>query len=228
MEKRAIAIVSGGIDSTTLLAKLINEGYEVDVLSFLYGQRNTFEINKVKKIAKSYNVVTHKIIKLNLDQIGGSALTAEIDVPKNNYDKNSSDKDIPVTYVPARNTIFLSYALGWAEVRKINHIFFGAHIVDYSNYPDCRPEYIDAFEKMANLATEMGIKGKKIFIEAPFVKMAKSDIIKIGLDLGVDYSETISCYDPSLEGKSCGKCDACIIRLEGFAKNNKKDPIEYQ
>lgn len=228
MKKKAIAMVSGGIDSATLLAYLIDKNYEVEVLSFEYGQKNTFELERAKDLVKNYEIKVHKIIKLNLDQIGGSALTDNIEVPKNSYNKNYDDKDIPVTYVPARNTIFLSYALAWGEVRKINNIFFGAHIVDYSNYPDCRPEYISSYEKMANLATEMGVNGNRISIEAPFVKMSKADIIKIGINLGVDYSKTISCYDPSEDGKSCGMCDACIIRLDGFAKNNMRDPIEYQ
>lgn len=227
MKKRGLVLVSGGIDSSTLLAYILNEGYEVDVLSFRYGQRNSIELQKVKNLLQNYKINSHQIIDINLQQIGGSSLTDNIEVPKNSYNPDSPPDEIPATYVPARNTIFLSYALAVAEVKKINNIFFGAHIVDYSNYPDCRPEYIKAFELMANLGTEMGSKGEKITINAPFVMKSKTEIVKIGTELNVDFFNTISCYDPSAEGKSCGKCDACIIRLKAFAENNLIDPIEY-
>lgn len=227
MQNRALVIASGGIDSSTLIAYILNQGYQLEVLTFLYGQRNIFEVQKLQEFLQDYSIQGHKILRLNLQDIGGSALTSNINVPKNSYNPNSSIDDIPVTYVPARNTIFLSYALAVAEVKEINNIFFGAHIVDYSNYPDCRPEYIKAFEKMANLGTSLGAQGKKISIKAPFVKMSKTEIVKLGNKLKVDYSKTISCYDPDPHGRSCGRCDACIIRLKAFDENNLKDPIGY-
>ncbi len=225
-KRNALILMSGGIDSSTLLAYIIDKGFTPYILSFDYSQRNKVEIEKVKEFVKDYDIKMHKILKANFGDIGGSALTDNIEVPKDAFDASSPEDEIPVTYVPARNTIFLSYAVAVAETLKIQDIFFGAHIYDYSNYPDCRPEYIEAFEKMANLGTEMGVTGKKISINAPFVKMSKADIVKIGLGLNVDYSKTLSCYDPS-EGVSCGHCDACIIRKKAFEENGVQDPIKY-
>jgi 7-cyano-7-deazaguanine synthase len=225
--KKAVVLVSGGIDSSTVLAIMESEGYEIYALSFNYMQRQQIEITKIKQFIKTYNVKEHKILSMDLGIIGGSALTdSNIDVPK--YD-NSADigNSIPITYVPARNTIFLSYALGYAEVIGSSDIFIGIHATDYANYPDCRPEYIKSFENMANLATAVGVGGSKIRIHAPLIDMSKSDIIATGLKLGVDFSNTISCYDPSDDGKSCGQCHACLIRLSAFKENNKEDPIFY-
>ncbi len=220
--KKAILLLSGGLDSATTLAIAKKQGYKIYALSFDYGQRHNIELEKCKKIAKAYCITEHQIITINLRLFGGSALTSDIAVPK---DRNLEDHKIPTTYVPARNTIFLSYALAYAEVVGAFDIFIGANMLDYSGYPDCRYEYLDAYEKMANLATAATVSGeKKISINAPLLKMTKAQIIKKGLDLGVDYSLTLSCYDPSMEGKPCGHCDACQIRNKGFADNNMTDP----
>lgn len=220
--KKAVVLLSGGLDSTTVLAIAKNNSFEPYAISFKYGQRHETEISAAKKVAGKMGVAAHKIAELDLRIFGGSALTDNIDVPKN---REMSNTDIPVTYVPARNTIFLSFALAYAETIGAFDIFIGANIVDYSGYPDCRPEYLQAFENMANLATAASVQGKgKFKIHAPLLKMTKAEIIKEGLKLGVDYSITTSCYDPSPEGKFCGKCDSCLHRNKGFAENGISDP----
>ncbi|NRA73206.1 MAG: 7-cyano-7-deazaguanine synthase QueC [Rickettsiales bacterium] len=227
--KKAVVLLSGGIDSTTVLEIAKRKNFNICALSFDYNQRHSIELDKAKKIAqKNQSVSEHKIIKLDLRAIGGSALTTNIDVPKDNYYESLNTNNIPITYVPARNTIFLSIALGIAEVIGALDIFIGANVVDYSNYPDCRPEYLEAFEKMANLATASGAQGNNIKIHAPLLMLSKDSIIKKGIELGVDYSETISCYDPNPLGASCGKCDSCIIRKNAFTNLKIKDPIIYE
>lgn len=225
--KKAVILISGGVDSATVLAMMQTMNYEIHALSFNYSQRHKVELDRVKQTLVDYNVKAHKIINIDLKAFGGSALTDnEISVPK--YDKTDDLKDeIPLTYVPARNTIFLSYALAYAEIINACDIFIGVHATDYSNYPDCRPEYIKSFEEMANLATKIAIEGKKIKIHTPIIDMTKAEIVKTGLRLGVNYSKTISCYDPSLDELSCGKCHACLLRLQAFKENNINDPIPY-
>lgn len=226
-EKKAVILSSGGLDSTTVIAIAKSEGYLIYSLSFSYAQRHFVELEAAKKIAEIIGVEKHLVINLDLNKIGGSALTDSIDVPKNRNEEAFS-ADIPVTYVPARNTIFLSYALAWAEVIKSSDIFIGVNAVDYSGYPDCRPEYIEAFEKMANLATKAGVDGlTSIKINTPLLNMSKAQIIKKGIELGVDYSLTHSCYDPNPDGVACGQCDSCILRKKGFKEAGVKDPIKY-
>jgi len=221
--KKAILLLSGGLDSATTLAIMKSRGYEVYAISFSYGQRHSIELEVAKNVAKDLSVKEHKIIDINMRSFGGSALTDDIDVPK---DRDMEDEQIPITYVPARNTIFLSFALAYAEVVGTFDIFIGANVLDYSGYPDCRPEYLQAFEDMANLATKATVEGQgKIKIHAPLIELSKSEIIKKGLELGVDYANTISCYDPSPEGKSCGHCDSCQLRIKGFADNGMSDPV---
>jgi len=220
--KKAIVLSSGGIDSTTAMAIAKAENYELYSLTFDYGQRHKVEIESAKKVADFFCVKEHKIIVIGLGEIGGSALTDKIDVPTD----NTSDK-IPVTYVPARNTIFLAIALAWAEVVGSNDIFIGANTVDYSGYPDCRTEYLKTFENLANLGTKAGIKGKKIKIHAPLLRMSKAEIIKKGIELGINYSITWSCYNPRTDDKACGKCDSCKFRLKGFLEAGYKDPVKY-
>ncbi len=224
---KAVVLLSGGLDSTTVLAIAQSEGYETYALSFRYGQRHTQELDQAALIAKYYKVADHKIASIDLGLFGGSALTDEtIAVPK---DRDTEDKTIPVTYVPARNTIFLAYALGYAEVMGAYDIFIGVNAVDYSGYPDCRPEFIRSFEQTANLATAAGVKGKGHFrVHTPLITLSKREIIAKGLKLGVDYSLTLSCYDPSKEGHACGHCDACQLRLKGFADAGLSDPASYQ
>jgi len=225
--KKAIVLLSGGLDSTTVLAHAKKEGYEVYALSFYYGQRHQFELEAAKKIARYYQVAEHKIATIDLRLFGGSALTDEIAVPKGRSEEEM-DAAIPVTYVPARNTIFLSFGLAYAEVVGAKHIFIGVNAVDYSGYPDCRPEYIAAYEKMANLATKAGVEAaEELTIHTPLIDLTKSEIIQMGLDLGVDYGMTFTCYDPNTEGHACGVCDACILRLKGFEGLGKKDAIVY-
>lgn len=224
--KKAVLLLSGGLDSTTVLEIAKSQGFEVYALSFRYGQRHSIELNAVAQILKRSPVKAHQIIDMDLRAFGGSALTDHIDVPKSPEFKHSTE--IPVTYVPARNTIFLSFALGYAETIGAQDIFLGVNAVDYSNYPDCRPEFINAFERLANLATAAGVTGKEIKIQAPLLKMNKAQIIQTGLALGVDYSITNSCYDPSPQGESCGQCDACHLRLIGFKENGLIDPAPYQ
>ena len=225
--KKAIVLLSGGLDSTTVLAAAINKGFDIIALSFNYGQRHNYEIQCAREIASSYNVIKHQIANIDLGAIGGSALTDDIDVPKNR-DTVKMDSDIPITYVPARNTIFLSYALALAEVENTFHIFIGVNALDYSGYPDCRPEYIESFQKMGRLATKSGVEEtEQLIIHTPLIDLKKSEIIKLGIELGVDYSKTHSCYDPLGKDKPCGKCDACILRIKGFLDAGASDPLNY-
>ncbi|MBI4744726.1 MAG: 7-cyano-7-deazaguanine synthase QueC [Actinobacteria bacterium] len=225
MEKKAVVLSSGGIDSTTTLAITKSEGYKIHSISFNYGQRHIIELEKAKKIAEYFKVEKHIIVDVDLRKIGGSALTAEVDVPKERNEVQIS-REIPVTYVPARNVIFLSIASALAESIGSSDIFIGVSAIDYSGYPDCRPEFISSFEKMINLATKAGVEGKKLVIHAPLANLTKGEIIRKGIELGVDYSITHSCYDP-VDGKACGKCDSCILRLKGFKEAGTKDPVEY-
>jgi len=225
---KAVVLLSGGIDSATMLAIAQNMGFDIYALSFRYGQRHVVELEAAKRIARSSNVVEHLIIDIDLRKIGGSALTADIAVPKSRSVEQMG-KDIPVTYVPARNTIFLSYALAWAEVIETGDIFIGVNALDYSGYPDCRPEYIAAYEKMANLATKAGVEDRqRLKIHTPLIQMSKSQIIQKGIELGVDYSLTHSCYDPSASGDACGECDSCLLRLKGFKDAGVKDTVRYK
>ena len=229
MTDKAIILLSGGIDSATAMAIAKSKGKEIYSLSFRYGQRHSIELEASKKIAQSLGAKEHKIIDIDLRQFGASALTDEIDVPKHeSVEEIEKQKEIPITYVPARNTIFLSYALGWAEVLKADSIYIGVTAVDYSGYPDCRPEFIEAFEKMANLATKTGVTKEAVLkIETPLINLSKAQIIQTGSKLGVDYSITISCYDPDLKGRSCGRCDSCLHRIKGFKEAGIKDPTSY-
>ena len=221
---KAVILLSGGLDSTTVLAIAKSQGYDCYALSFDYGQKQRSELDSSISIAKKSNVIEHRIMKISLSDIGGSALTDQsIDVPK-----YSESDEIPITYVPARNTIFLSFALAWAEVVDCQTIFIGVNALDYSGYPDCRPEFIEAFENMANLATKKSVEGDRIQIKTPLISMTKSEIIKKGLGLGVDYSETTSCYDANTLGEACGECDACVLRKIGFENANVQDPTRYQ
>lgn len=221
--KKAVVLLSGGLDSATALAIALDQGYQCYVLSFDYGQRSLTELNAAKEIAKQMAVAEHRVIRLHLEDFGGSALTDHsIDVPEEETD------EIPVTYVPARNTVFLSLALGWAEVLEADSIFIGVNAVDYSGYPDCRPEYIAAFETMANLATKRGVEGLPIKIETPLIDLTKEQIIQTGSRLGVDYSLTVSCYQADDQGKACGHCDSCRLRAQGFANAGVSDPTRYQ
>jgi len=220
---KAVILLSGGLDSATVLAMAKDQGYECYALSFNYGQRHAAELNAAAKVVSAFNVIEHKTIDLDLTQIGGSALTDNnIDVPE------SATDGIPVTYVPARNTIFLSYALAWAEVLEINNIFIGVNAVDYSGYPDCRPEYIQAFERMANLATKFSVEGTKLTIHTPLIDLNKADIIQQGSKLNVDYALTISCYQVDKHGMACGVCDSCRFRKEGFENAGIPDPTHYK
>lgn len=221
-EKRAVILVSGGLDSTTVLAMALADGYACYTLSFDYGQRHRAELHAAERVSQALGDVEHKVVKLNLDSIGGSALTdAAIAVPE------EETEGIPVTYVPARNTVFLSIALGWAEVLDAQDIFIGVNAVDYSGYPDCRPDYIEAYETMANLATRAGVEGRKLSIHTPLMHMSKGDIIAAGTRLGVDYALTVSCYQASDDGQACGRCDACRLRAQGFADAGVMDPTRY-
>jgi 7-cyano-7-deazaguanine synthase len=220
---RAVVLCSGGLDSTTVMAMAKKQGYEIYGLSFRYGQRHEIEIEAAHRVSRFFSVSQHLVLNLDLDKIGGSALTDAIDVPKGRSQQDM-DAGIPVTYVPARNTIFLSYALAWAEVLGAADIYIGVNAIDYSGYPDCRPDYIAAFEAMANLATKAGVEGTtKIKIHAPLLHMTKAEIITAGVALGVDYSLTHSCYDPLPDGSPCGQCDSCILRKKGFDEAGIKD-----
>lgn len=221
-EKRAVVLLSGGLDSATALAIAADQGYSCHVLSFDYGQRSQTELNAARAVAARVGVSEHRVLRLHLEDFGGSALTdTDIDVPEDQAE------GIPVTYVPARNTVFLSLALGWAEVLDADAIFIGVNAVDYSGYPDCRPEFIDAFERMANLATRRGVEGNPVRIEAPLMYMTKADIIRRGIELGVDYSLTLSCYQADTEGRACGRCDSCRLRAKGFEEAGVADPTRY-
>lgn len=224
---KSVVLLSGGLDSTTTLALAKNEGFDLFCLTFDYGQRHRIELDKARDIAKHFGAVDHQVVKIDLRQFGGSALTDSIDVPTGR-DQQEMAAEIPVTYVPARNTIFLSFCLAYAEVKEASDIFIGVNAVDYSGYPDCRPEFIKAFETLANLATKAGVEGKQsIKIHTPLIKLAKAEIIKKGLELGVDYTMTHSCYSPAEGGISCGVCDSCQLRLKGFQEAGVEDPIGY-
>ncbi|MGD0154800.1 MAG: 7-cyano-7-deazaguanine synthase QueC [Terracidiphilus sp.] len=223
--KRAVVLLSGGLDSATVLAVAKREGYALFALSFSYGQRHAWELEAAKRVAASIGVAEHRIAAIDLRAFGGSALTADIPVPKGRATQEMSH-GIPITYVPARNTIFLAYALAWAEVLGANDIFLGVNARDYSGYPDCRPEFIAAFEKMANLATKAGVEGhKSLKIHTPLIALSKAEIIRLGRSMGVDYSLTSSCYDPSPTGVPCGQCDSCLLRQKGFRENGIEDPL---
>jgi 7-cyano-7-deazaguanine synthase len=225
--KKAVVLLSGGLDSTTTLAVAQSAGYDIHAISFRYGQRHSLELESASRVANAMGVVEHLIIDFDLRAIGGSALTDQIEVPRGRGTQEMAS-GIPVTYVPARNTIFLSFALAWAEVLGAQDIFIGVNALDYSGYPDCRPEYIEAFEKMSTLATKAGVEGRlRLKIHTPLIAMTKAEIIQTGLKLGVDYSLTHSCYDPNSQGSSCGECDSCLLRLKGFAEAGARDPLRY-
>ena len=224
----AVVLFSGGVDSSTTLAIAIAKGFTPYALTIRYGQRHMVELDAARKIARAMDVVEHKIIALDLRAFGGSALTADIAVPKHRNEA-AIGEGIPVTYVPARNTIFLALALAWAEVIDAYDLFIGVNALDYSGYPDCRPEFITAFEQLANLATKAGVERRRRFaVHTPLIRMSKKEILRTGTDLGVDYGLTISCYDPSDDGKACGSCDACTLRLQGFAQLGIPDPAPYR
>jgi 7-cyano-7-deazaguanine synthase len=226
--KRAVVLLSGGLDSATVLAIAHAQGFELYALSFSYGQRHVWELEAAARVAAAIGVVKHRTAKIDLRVFGGSALTDEIDVPKGRSTDDMAH-GIPITYVPARNTIFLSFALAWAEVLEASDIFIGVNALDYSGYPDCRPEFIEAFEKMANLATKAGVEGRqRLKIHTPLIALSKAQIIRKGMDLGVDYALTSSCYDPSETGEPCGECDSCVLRLKGFRENGIDDPLKYR
>jgi 7-cyano-7-deazaguanine synthase len=228
MERKAVVLLSGGLDSTTVLAIARKRGYEVYALTFRYGQRHEAEIEAARRVAALYGVRQHVVAEIDLRAFGGSALTDDIAVPKGRAPEEMSE-GIPVTYVPARNTIFLSFALAWAEVAGASDIFIGVNALDYSGYPDCRPEYIEAFQRMADLATKAGVEGKqRLKIHTPLIDLSKAQIVRKGIELGVDYSLTITCYDPDAYGAACGQCDACQLRLKGFAENGRSDPARYR
>jgi len=226
--KRAVVLSSGGLDSTTAMAIARNEGFEIYSLSFSYGQRHERELSCAREVAERLKAEKHLILSIDMGRIGGSALTDDVDVPKSRGVAEIAD-GIPNTYVPARNTIFLSYALAWAEVLRASDIFIGVNAIDYSGYPDCRPEFIEAFEKMANLATKAGVEGRqRLRVRTPLLHLTKAQIIRKGIELGVDYSITHSCYDPSPGGLACGECDSCTLRRKGFAEAGVPDPIRYR
>lgn len=221
-QRKAVVLVSGGLDSTTVLALARRDGYRCFSLSFDYGQRHRAELNAAERISAAYPDVVHKVVRLNLDSIGGSALTDDdIAVPE------EASEGIPVTYVPARNTVFLSIALGWAEVLDASDIFIGVNAVDYSGYPDCRPAFIDAFTDLANVATKAAVEGRRLRVHTPLMQMGKDDIVRLGTELGVDYGETVSCYQATDAGLACGRCDACRLRREGFERAGLPDPTRY-
>ena len=226
--KKAVVLLSGGLDSATVLAIARCQGYEPYALSFSYGQRHIWELEAAARVAASIGAADHKVAKIDLRIFGGSALTADIAVPKGRG-MEEMGRGIPITYVPARNTIFLSFALAWAEVLGSSDIFIGVNALDYSGYPDCRPEFIEAFEKMANLATKAGVEGHQALkIHTPLIAMSKAEIIAKGMELGVDYALTSSCYDPTATGEPCGQCDSCLLRQKGFRENGREDPLRYR
>jgi 7-cyano-7-deazaguanine synthase len=223
MSKKAVVLLSGGLDSATALAIAREQGYECYALSMEYGQRHAAELQAARRIAESLGVKEHQVMPIALDRFGGSALTdQEIDVPE------QGGEGIPVTYVPARNTVFLSLALGWAEVLGARDIFIGVNAVDYSGYPDCRPEFIETFENLVNLATKAGVEGERIHIHAPLIQLTKAEIIRKGTDLGLDYGLTVSCYQADDQGRACGRCDSCALRAQGFKEAGIADPTPYQ
>jgi 7-cyano-7-deazaguanine synthase len=224
---KAVVLLSGGLDSTTVAAIVKEQGFDLYALSFEYGQRHLAELDAAKNVASAMGAIEHVIAKIDLRVFGGSALTADMEVPKARSSDEMSD-GIPVTYVPARNTVFLSFALAWAEVLDASDVFIGVNALDYSGYPDCRPEFINAYESMANLATKAGVEGtQKLKIHAPLIDMTKAQIIEKGRTLGVDYSATMSCYDPSVDGFACGSCDSCLLRIKGFREAEVEDPTKY-
>jgi 7-cyano-7-deazaguanine synthase len=225
--KRAVVLVSGGLDSATTLAVARSQGFECFALSFDYGQRHRFELEAAGRVCAASEVSRHVVFDLNLRAFGGSALTDDIDVPKDR-DEAEMQQSIPITYVPARNTIFLSIAMGWAETLQSTDLFIGVNAIDYSGYPDCRPQFIDAFTQLANLATKVGVEGDDGWkIHTPLLSLTKAEIIRRGIELGVDYSLTVSCYDPDQQGRSCGRCDSCQLRLQGFETAGLSDPLDY-
>jgi 7-cyano-7-deazaguanine synthase len=224
----AVLLLSGGLDSTTLLAHALHEGFDVHAMTFRYGQRHSTEIDAARRVAARYGVRDHVIVDIDLRTFGASALTSDIDVPKDRDLHAAADAGIPITYVPARNTIFLSFALAWAEVLGAGDIFIGVNALDYSGYPDCRPEYVAAFQRMANLATKGGVEGTlPVRIQTPLLQLTKRQIVELGLSLGVDYELTLSCYDPSSDGRACGHCDSCQLRRRGFVEAGVADPTRY-
>jgi 7-cyano-7-deazaguanine synthase len=224
----AVLLLSGGLDSTTLLAFALDRGFSVHAMTFRYGQRHAGEIEAARRVAARYGVRDHVIVDIDLRTFGGSALTSDLDVPKDRDLAHGADGEIPITYVPARNTIFLSFALAWSEVLGAGDIFIGVNALDYSGYPDCRPAYIDAYERMANLATRGGVeRTNPVHIRTPLIELTKAQIIQLGHSLGVDYAQTQSCYDPDPTGAACGRCDACQLRLRGFADAGLADPARY-
>ena len=227
MPQKAVLLLSGGLDSTTMLAFAVQQGFDVHAMTFRYGQRHSSEIEAARRVARLYGVTDHVVVDIDLRTFGGSALTADIAVPKDRTDA-AIGLGIPITYVPARNTIFLSFCLAFAEVLGASDIFIGVNALDYSGYPDCRPEYVRAFEAMANLATRGGVEGSTpIRIQTPLIDLTKRQIVELGLSLGVDYAVTLSCYDPTPEGVACGRCDACHLRLKGFSEAGMADPAPY-
>jgi 7-cyano-7-deazaguanine synthase len=226
-ERRAVVLLSGGLDSSTVAAIAIAQGFSVYALSFDYGQTHKAELRAAARIAVSQNLARHVVLNIDLSRFGGSALTGDGAIPKHRSPAEIGD-GIPVTYVPARNTVFLSLALAWAESLQATEIFIGVNALDYSGYPDCRPEFIRAFEAMANLGTKIGVEGYPIKINTPLISMTKAEIIRTGLKLGIDYGETVTCYDSSDDGEACGSCDACLLRLRGFAENFVTDPVRYR
>ena len=227
-QKKAVCLLSGGLDSSTCLAYARREGFACYALSFDYGQRHKVELRAAARVAESLCAARHLVVPVNLRLFGGSALTDEIDVPKGRS-REAMSAGIPITYVPARNTIFLSFALAWAEVLEASHVFLGVNAIDYSGYPDCRPEYIEAFERMANLATKAGLEGRtRLKIHTPLMGLSKAGIVKLAEELGLDFRLTHSCYDPDGEGRPCGACDSCALRLKGFAEAGLTDPLDYR
>lgn len=228
MAKPAVVLLSGGLDSTTVLAIAKHQGFEPYALSFRYGQRHVVELEAARRVAATLGVARHVVADIDLRVFGGSSLTEDIDVPKHSSAEELGDSEIPSTYVPARNTIFLSFALAYAETVGAQDVFLGVNALDYSGYPDCRPEYIEAFQTMANLATRAGVEGAALTIHTPLIAMTKAEIVRTGTALGVDYGLTSSCYDPSPSGHPCGNCDSCLLRLKGFEEAGVPDPLSYQ
>ena len=223
----AVLLLSGGLDSTTMLAYAIDAGFDVHAMTFRYGQRHAAEIEAARRVARRYEVRDHVVVDIDLRTFGGSALTSDIDVPKDRADDEIA-RGIPITYVPARNTIFLSFCLAWSEVLGVSDIFIGVNALDYSGYPDCRPEYVEAYERIANLATRGGVEGTTpVRIRTPLLDLTKRQIVQLGLSLGVDYALTLSCYDPTPDGLACGHCDSCRLRRKGFAEAGVADPTRY-